>query len=486
VFLTDTEAWKVKRPVNYGFLDFSDAEKRRRCCEAELAIGRRLAPDVYREIAPIYAGPRGHSFVGPGPVVDHAVRMRRLPDEDSAAMLLASQLLTPNHLDRLADRLAGFYETSPLVPDLNPTEVLAANIDENLAQTLPYAGRFLDGALVERVYDGQRALLAAHSERLLERMGAGRIRDGHGDLRLEHVYFEHGSPDRPLIIDPIEFNRGFRCGDVALDVAFLAMDLDAHHRPDLAATFLSTFARASSDYDFYPFVDLYLSYRAWVRAKVACLVAADPATAPAKAGRKSREAVDFLALAASYLHPPRAAAPVVVVAGTIGAGKSTLAAALGLALACPVVSSDVTRKQLAGVPLQTPGGSALYTDDHTRRTYAELIRRARAIASSGRGVVLDATFGDPRTRGAALALARAHDRPFFFVELDCDDRILRDRLQRRTDGASVSDARADRLAAFRRHYQPPTELPPTDRLILDGGLPVDEQVRRVRAALGGR
>jgi aminoglycoside phosphotransferase family enzyme/predicted kinase len=486
VFLTDTDAWKVKRPVDYGFLDFSDAEKRRRCCESEMAIGKRLAPDVYRGVAPIYAGPAGHSFVGPGPVVDHAVRMRRLPDEDSAAILLASRRLLPIHLDRLAEHLARFYADSPLTPDLGDPAILAANIDENHAQTLPFAGRFLDGALIERVYDGQRALLAAHHDRLLARVAQGRIRDGHGDLRLEHVYFRSGYPAAPMAIDPIEFNQRLRCGDAALDVAFLAMDLDAHHRPDLAAAFLSAFARASNDYDFYPLADLYLSYRAWVRAKVACFVAAEPRTAPAKAGRKAREAADFLALAASYLHPAHQAAPVVVVAGTIGAGKSTLAAALALALECPAISSDATRKHLAGLAASTPGDSALYTDEHTRRTYAELIRRARAVTSSGRGVVLDATFRDAQARAGAVALARSDDRPFLLVELDAGDDLLRARLDRRTDGASVSDARGDLLTSFRRSYQPPKEIPAQQRLLLDGGLPVQEQVRRVKAALEGR
>jgi aminoglycoside phosphotransferase family enzyme/predicted kinase len=483
VFLTDTQAWKVKRPVDHGFLDYSDAEKRRRCCEEEVRLGRRLAPDVYLGVAPICATPSGHAFGGGGPVIDHAVRMRRLPDRDSGAMLLASGELTPAHLERLAERLARFYESCPSTPEMGTPAVLAANIDENYHQTLPFADRFLDRALIERVHDWQRKTLVEQQEPLLRRATGGHIRDGHGDLRLEHVYFPDGEAVTPLVIDPIEFSGRYRCADVALDAAFLAMELEARHRPDLAAWFLSSFARASNDYDFYPVVDLYLSYRAWVRAKVACLVAADPRTAPAKANRKAREAASLFTLAASYVEPTVSSAPVIAVSGTIGAGKSTLAQALGLALALPVVSSDPTRKHLAGIPATALGGPALYDQEHTRRTYAEVLRRARRVVASGRGVILDASFSDRWTRAGAVALARDSGRPFRLVELDCDDQTLRSRLRGRVDGTSVSDAREDLLDRFRGAYQPPGEIDPAELLSLDGALPLEELVRRVRGAL---
>ena len=481
VFLTEGEAWKVKRPVDYGFLDFSTVEKRRHCCEEEVRLGRRLAPDVYTGVVPIYAGPAGHGFVERGAVVDHAVRMRRLPDGDSASMLLASGRLGPQHIERLAERLARFYAEAPATPALGAPSVLASHMEENHSQSLPSAGRFLDGELVERLHQWQREAHAALSPRLEQRAAAAR--DGHGDLRLEHVYFEDGDPDLVRVIDPIEFNPRLRCGDPALDVAFLAMDLEANHRGDLAAWLLSSFARAANDYDFYPVVDLYLSHRAWVRAKVACFVASDPRTAPAKVNRKAREAASFLALAASYLRHPPQSAPVIAVGGVIGSGKTTLAAALGLALELPVVSSDLTRKHLAGLAATEAGGAALYSDEHTRRTYAELCRRAGAVLDSGRGVILDATFAAPATRAQTRAIAHQAGRPFRLVELDCDDQTLRRRLGRRHDGASVSDARADRLGSFRRSYRAPDELPSRERLLLDGTLPVEELVRRVRDAI---
>lgn len=299
VFLTDHEAWKVKRAVHRGSLDCSDPDRRRLCCEEEVRLGRRLAPDVYRGVSPLVNGPTGHAFAGDGAVVDFAVRMRKLPDEDGANILLTLGRLTTRHVQRLAERLAAFYQSSPA---LRGGPVLGrADIVENYHQILPYAGRLVDTALLERVYRGQREMVAQHEGQLLDRVSRGRIREGHGDLRLEHVYFTGGRADEPLVIDPLEFDDSLRRGDAALDVAFLVMELEAHHRPDLTAAFLSRFASVSNDFDFYPLLDLYASHRAATRARLACRVAADPGTSPAKASRKAAEADRLLALAASYM-----------------------------------------------------------------------------------------------------------------------------------------------------------------------------------------
>jgi aminoglycoside phosphotransferase family enzyme/predicted kinase len=480
VFLTEGEAWKVKRPVSFGFLDYSDADKRRHCCEEELRLGLRLAPDVYLGVVPVYLGPNGHSFVAPGTVVDHAVRMRRLPDSESAAALLLADRLSPRHLQRLADLLAEFFASAPATPQLGVPGILAANLAENQRQLRPYVDRIVDGDEVNALYHWQQGQLFANAGRLRERIDLGRIRDGHGDLRLEHVYFPEDAA--PLVIDPIEFNRRFRCADVALDVAFLAMELDAGGRHDLAAFFLSSFARASNDYELYPLMDLYLAYRAQVRAKVACFVAGDPTTPPAKARRKAASARRLMALALRYRHndQPR---PIIAVGGPIGAGKSALAEALSRTLALPAISSDATRKHLGGVRATEPGGATLYSPEMDRRTLAEMLRRARLVVDSGRGVVLDATFRQRETRAAARALAEANGAPFLFVELVADAATLRARLRARKAGESVSDAREDLLERMLAEYDPPTELPEGQRLRLDGRLEIDALAGCVARAL---
>jgi aminoglycoside phosphotransferase family enzyme len=336
VFVTDGEVWKVKRPVDYGFVDYTTLDRRRHFCDEEVRLNRRLAPDVYLGVVPVRLDGGRHSLAGSGPIVDYAVRMRRLPDAASAERLLADGVLGHEHLARLAARLAAFYAASAPEPAPTALDVLRANVEENFSQAEGFVGRLLARETFDTVRDWQRERLARDAGLFEARRVQGRIRDGHGDLRLEHVYFER---DEPTVIDTIEFNERFRVADVAADVAFLAMELDARSRPDLAAGFLAAFATESDDHDLYAVVDFYLSYRAWVRAKVAALLATDPSTEPAKVRRKAQEAERLFALACTYAEPRPEALPVIAVGGLIGAGKSTQARALGRVLGVPVIDS---------------------------------------------------------------------------------------------------------------------------------------------------
>jgi aminoglycoside phosphotransferase family enzyme/predicted kinase len=467
VFLTEHEVWKVKRPVCFGFLDFRSAEARRHFCEEEVRLNRRLAPDVYLGVAPVYRGPRGLSFAGPGEVVDHAVRMRRLPAAASARDRLACGTLDRTLLAQLAARLAAFFQEAARADRFGALEVLRANVSENFAQVEPFVGTLVDRATFDDVRAFQERMLAAGgdgADRLAARVGAGRIRDGHGDLRLEHVYF---LPE-PLAIDCIEFNQRFRCGDVAGEIAFLDMELEAAGRADLGAGLVARFAELTDDFDLYGVLDFYLAYRAWVRGKVAAFLTADPLLAIDVKHAKAEEARRGFALARAVaagapLDPPF----LIAVGGMIGSGKSTLAAALGDALAAPVVGSDRTRKALAGIASTAPGGPELYTDAFTARTYAELIRRARVVLSSGRSAILDATFGTRAARDRAAALARATAARFAFVEARCPEDVLRARLAARRPGAQVSDAGVQLYDQLRRRHQESAEIDPSRRLVVD-------------------
>lgn len=482
VFLTDTEAWKVKRPVDYGFADYSTAARREQLCHEELRLNRRLAPDVYLGVEAIRRDRRGLSFARPGEPVDFAVRMRRLPDEASAAARLADGRLTADDLDLLADVLAGFYGSAEVDRSGAATGLLRRNLEENFEQTRPFVDWFLTRDDYDLVRRRQTAFVRCHAGLLEQRAAGGRIRDGHGDLRLEHVYF---LGDRPVVIDAIEFNRRFRVGDVALDAAFLAMELEARGASRLAEGFMARLALASNDYDFYPLLDFYLSYRAWVRAKVACFVAADPATDPAKKRRKVDEAATLFALSRFFTHPRRAAPVLVVVGGLIGSGKSTLAGALSRAKGWPVVASDPTRKHLAGLEALEPGGKDLYSPGTSRRVYREMFRRAEQVLDSGRSVLLDATFIRRESRLDARSIALRRQVPFFFIETWSPEAVLRERLQARSRSPSVSDARESLLETFRREAEPVTELPVGEVARFDSTLPVADLVRQAEAVIPG-
>ena len=470
VFLTGDEVWKVKRPVDFGFLDFRTLEARRRACEDEVRLNLRLAPDVYLGIAPVRKTSSGYRIGGEGPTVDWAVHMRRLPDRTSAEALLGRGALDAERLSKIADRLAAFFAAARVVPEFGTLAALQRNVAENLEQAAPFVGDLLDRETFEEVRAFQMGRLSRDGERFLARSAGDRIRDGHGDLRLEHLYLlpGPGGEERPVIIDCIEFNERFRCGDVASEVAFLAMELEAAGRPDLAAGFLARYAEASDDFGLYGVVDFYLSYRAWVRGKVAAFVAADPSTPPDVRARKRDEARRDFGLARAFAGKPLDRPLLVAVGGVIGSGKSTLAAALGRHLAVPVIGSDLTRKVLAGLAPTSRGDARLYGPEEKERTYTEIFRRAADVLGAGRGVILDATFSAGRWRRMAADLARAADAAFVLVEASCaDSRVLRERLAARRGGPSVSDATDDLLDAFVRDYEPLGSSDPEPRFTVD-------------------
>ncbi len=468
VFLTETDVFKVKRPVELGFLDYRTVEDRHRACLEEVRLNARLAPDVYLGVVPVVLTARGHALAGGGPVADWAVHMRRLPDAASAAAALAGGALDAPALESVALRLAEFLRAAPSTPSFGTPAALATNVEENFEQTRRFAGNLIARATFDAVETFQRDTLARHEGRFLQRLADQRIREGHGDIRLEHIYFP-GSPPRPpapVIIDAIEFNARFRCGDTAAEIAFPAMELQAAGRPDLANGLVARFAEATDDHALYGVLDFYVSYRAWVRAKVAAFVAADAGTDPELRAAKEVEARRCCELARAASAP--AEVPyLVAVGGVIGSGKSTLAQALGRALAAPVVSSDRTRKVLAGIAPTDHGDARLYAPDARDGVYDEILRRAAAVLGSGRGVIVDATFATRLWRARAAAAAEAAGARFVLIEAQAPAEVARARLAARRGQISASDATESLLDDFLRAYEPPGDDEPGRRLTVD-------------------
>lgn len=479
VFLTPGEVFKVKKPVKLGFLDFSTLDARRRACEAEVLLNSRLAAGTYLGLVPVRLDHEGRHHFGPeGEVVDWAVHMIRLPDELRADLRLATGTLSPEHVDAAAAHMADFHaraERNGRADRWASPEALRRNVRDNFMETTdaPADGllSYAEAAEIER---WQLDFLRDRTRTFERRIAAGRVCDGHGDLRLEHMYFD---ADASLtIIDCIEFSDRFRCGDVASDVAFLSMDLAGHGHVELAERFLARYAREADDYDLYSVVDFYEGYRAYVRAKVSMLTA-QQATAAIRE-RALADARRHFALALSVGRRSLLEPVVVAVGGIIASGKSTVADALGDRLSAPVIDADRTRKHMLGLaPTDRAESGAFqgpYDPRMTDRVYAELMHRASIVLESGRPVVLDASFRTEALRRAARDLANEYGVPFLMVECQADVDVCRERLVRREKQRNVSDGRLAIFDAFCARTEPTFELDPSERLVVDTTRPLAE------------
>lgn len=489
VFLLENDVYKLKRPVDLGFLDFRTAEKRRLACEAEVELNRRLAPTVYHGVVPIGQTADGNFHVnGEGEVVDWAVHMRRVPDAGRADNLLQAGKLSPAQLDAIAARLAEFHALAAhdaRIAAFGAPENFAPNVRENFTQTRSNIARFMSYRDAAELENWQRNYLQDRAALFRERIEQKRVRDGHGDLRLEHVYVEASGV---TVLDCIEFNDRFRYADVCADVAFLSMDLEALGRVDLAELFLARYARYANDYDLYGLVDFYESYRAFVRAKVASFTAADESNDHPTRERAWQQARHYALLALSAKRSPLLPPVVIAIGGTLAAGKSTLADQLGLELAAPIVDTDRIRKHLAGhLPLdavKAPAFAGVYSIDASERVHAELYRRARVVLGSGRPVIVEASFRTAAQRAKIRSLAQAHQVPFHFVECRAPAALRKARLLERARSASVSDGRLEIVDAFDRSYEPVTELSASEHIRLDTSQGLEANVDSLRRLLG--
>ena len=457
--------YKIKKPVELGFLDFSTLEKRRRCCETEVRLNRRLCSDTYEGVVPVVETPDGLR-VDPdddrGEVVEYAVKMHYLEPSHFLDASIERGDASSEDIDRVADTLCSFYRDRPSTPEVTEAgwiENLRVSTDENFEQTSDQVGSALSRPAYEalryytdRFYDQNAALFH-------RRRAGGYIVDGHGDLRLEHV---HLTDDRVCIYDCIEFNERFRHLDVANDVAFLAMDLDFNGRTDLATRLVRRVAETLGDPELQQLVDFYKCYRAYVRGKVEGMQAAADEVPAAERGRSRVRAHRFYQWALRYA-VAGTEPMVVVVFGRSGTGKSTQASALARALGWAHLSSDRVRKTRAGVPLHQRTDDKmkehLYSTEMSDATYKTLKARAVERGRNHKGTVLDATYSNPDRREALRTALRSADIPYAFVELTAPDDVLRKRLATRdAETAAASDARAEDFDLLTSRYEAPTAL----------------------------
>jgi aminoglycoside phosphotransferase family enzyme/predicted kinase len=490
VFLAGERVYKVKRRVDLGFVDYTTLGRRRFFCEEEVRLNRRLAPGVYLGVVPVARGRDGTLHVdGLGETVEVAVEMKRLPASRMLGSLVEAGEVDNSWIGEIASLLAGFHagaRTGPEVDVYGTPEAVAYNVRENFDQTAGFAappGRDAPAG-ARTVSPGLHAFLAGRAERFLSeqqtlleaRVRNGRIRDGHGDLHAGNICLT----DQGIVIyDRIEFAPRFRCGDVASDLAFLAMDLDGRGVRGFSAFLVRRYAEQAGDPDLERLTRFYKGYRAVVRAKVASFGAVDREVGDEEREARRLEALSYFHLAASYELGP----VLILTCGLPASGKSTVARRLAEPFEAAVLRSDVRRKQLAGLDPTTSAAAALhggiYTPEMSERTYAALLAGAEAILSDGRSVVVDAAFARADRRRPFVDLAERLRLPWLLVETRVDDETTRRRMRARVgDRSEVSDADYCVYERLRDEYEPPLEVPEPHVLAADGGAPADETAER--------
>lgn len=467
LFFAGDFVYKVKKPVNLGYLDYSSLESRKRFCELEVQLNRRLCRDIYLGVAPIVREPQGLRVEGAGQAVEYAVKMRRLPQERMLDRLITEGLATHAMMEAIAARVAGFHALADATPEIATFGSIATirqNTDENFSQTLPSVGRTITPsthATLQRFTDD---FLDTQRDLLERRVADGRIRDCHGDLHAAHVCMT----DEVCIYDCIEFNDRFRYGDVASEVAFLAMDLDRLRTHDLSQAFVDSYVTISDDAGVAQLLPFYACYRAIVRGKVEGFKLGDALIPDDERRAAMWLARTYFELAKRYA---TGRGLLIVMSGMTASGKSTVAVRLGELLAGTVLSSDIVRKQLAGLPpgehAYEPFGQGIYSPDWTARTYGELLRLAAPVLAGGGCAILDAAFLSASERTRAIGIARQASARAVMVECVAPRKVLLERLAKRQAGGTVSDGRPEILEGQLAAGERVVEFSPDDHVKLD-------------------
>jgi hypothetical protein len=488
LFLTDTFVYKIKKPVDFGFLNFVTLDRRRFYCEEEVRLNRRLCPDLYLGVVEVRESPSGARFFGHGTVIDYAVKMKRLPAERMLDRLLAEDLVDEGDIRRIARVVGEFHlsaERSKEIDSYGSVEVIRRNWLENFQQVEPFVSRTLTEADLHFIRAWAECFLEEHQELFAERVVGGFVRDCDGDIHSENICLT----ERVYIFDCIEFNARFRFSDTAADVAFLLMDLEYRGRRDLAEILLREYCAVTGDSGMLEVLDFYRVYRAFVRGKVESFRLDDPLIVAREKVLAQERASRYFRLARGLILRRTLAPCLVVFCGLMGVGKSTLARELSFELGFELLSSDILRKELAGLPktarCHDGYNQGIYSPEFTRHTYREMFRRAEQALRGGRGVILDASFSRRDDRIEAAALVRRMGVRLSLFTVRCPDDIARKRLElRQDDSAEASDGRWELYSRQKNDFEPLVSLHESWEEI-DTSRPVEENIVRVRRIMEG-
>lgn len=451
VILTGSFAYKIKKPLNLGFQDFTTLEKRKKYCELEVELNKRLAPQLYIGTVAITGSPADPHFNGEGEVIEYAVKMHQFPQDNLLSHLVVKKQLTKEIIDNIAYQTAAFHQKAALCPhDINfgnPEIVYEPMVDNFTAlASLTASSHYVKE--IELIKNWTHAKYQQLSPLLASRKKHGFIRATHGDFHLGNMVMWE---NQPLIFDCIEFNESFRFTDVMNDVSFLAMDLDHHHQSALSNAFVNTYLEQSCDYQGAMLLAFYKCYRAMVRAKISAiqLDQVNPQTELYQQLLKNLDAFMKLGLRYASGEKPN----LTITYGLSGSGKSLYSEHFALQAGAIRVRSDIIRKNLFGL-----NTSELYTKETSLKVYSKLLEIAKELISAELGVVVDATFLKAAQRQSFITLASTLNVPIKILCFDAPVDVLKKRIMARAiTQKDPSDADSEVLNLQLTAIEPLTE-----------------------------
>jgi hypothetical protein len=450
VVLTGRYAYKIKKPVDFGFLDFSTLEKRKYYCEEEIRLNRRLCPDIYLEIMSLTKKNGELRINGDGDIVEYAVKMKEFPQEKIMTNLLKQEAVTPDIIDDICTILIKFYQSKEQPQErtmYGDMDTVKQNTDENFEQTR----QVVDVTIPENVYNYIKITTELFYQKrgdvFERRKKQDKIRDCHGDLHSGNIVI---LDDKICIFDCIEFNKRFRYTDVASDIGFLAMDLDFLNHFYLSSLLIKRYVEESTDAGIFEVLNFYKSYRAYVRGKVLGFRLNDSNLREEEKREILETTQRYFSLSHYYTQlfslDVKDKGPVVfVVCGLTGTGKSTIARKLSVDYHAHQINTDVVRKEMEGLKKyekhHDPFDRGLYTPERRDRVYQLVFEKAEGLLNQGENVVLDATFQKKEHRNQAKKLAERAAARFLIIQCICPDEIVKQRLIERAKSKSISDGR---------------------------------------------
>jgi len=487
VLLAGGFAYKIKKPLDLGFLDFSSLAKRRHFCAEELRLNGRLAPHIYLEVVPITGTPDRPQMGGAGEAIEYAVKMRRFPQQ----ALLNTRPLDGELIERLAEVVAAFHGRIPAVDSSAPygsPDLVVAPMRENFRQVRGRVETAEDLQRLDHLEAWTETCFAKLRGCLAERRQQGWIRECHGDMHLGNIALVDG---QIVIFDGIEFNPALRWIDTMSELAFLVMDLLHAGRPRLARRLLDRYLQVTGDYAGLRILVFYQVYRAMVRAKVTAIRLAQPDLEPQHRPAVRNEYLSYLELAEGFVRPPQPA--LIITCGVSGSGKSTLAGILAERLPGVRIRSDVERKRLFSLEATARTGSGrdqgIYAPAVSSATYGRLLELADRVVSAGETAIIDATFLKRAQRAPFQAFADTRGLPYLILLAEAPEVLLRQRVERRlARGRDPSEATLAVLEAQLEVLQPPDSQESRRTVLVNSDRPVaeNELLARCRAALENR